>query len=528
MNKLVSFLAFLVFFSSCVSIKKYNVDIKATHPVKDLREDVEIAYGKLKKLHPKLYQFIAKEKLDFKFDSLKKTINKPLTSHEFFKKIAPVISEVRQGHISVFNPSKKYTKKEYRILRKKKFEFYELDFERVKDGFLVKRNGGLDSTLVGAEVLKINGEPIQKLVSDYQKLFSSDGYNHTFKERFVALRFSSFYFKDKGYLDSLSITFDQQDSVFTRMFHRIPKDSILKKFKKTDSLIDGENVKLTREQKKAKRKELKFKRKYNLNHGYIYSKKTYTRNFNYIGKDSSIAFIKIRNFNNGPYKKFYKETFENIKNSKIQNLVLDLRDNTGGRLDEIVSLYSYLTTDTNRFVEKAETKTRTPFNKAFMSKGKPLFVNIMAVLASPISIPVEWLKSNKKNGVINYKVSGSKKKRKINPLHYTGKIYVLINGNSFSASSILSTNLKATERAFFVGEETGGHYNGTVAGVQKYIVLPTSKVSFDFGLMQIETPYQKSKNGYGVLPDIEIIPTKKDRENNVDPELKWVLDHVEK
>jgi C-terminal processing protease CtpA/Prc len=526
MNKLVSFLMFLLLFNSCVGVKKYNSDIKAIHSVSDLKKDVDIAYGKLKKLHPKLYQFISKEDLDFKFDSLKKSIKTPLTSHEFFKKIAPVISEVRQGHISVFNPSKKYTKREYKTLRKKKFEFYELDFENVKDGFLIKRNGGLDSTLVGAEVLKINNEPIDNLITDYQKLFSSDGYNHTFKDRFVALRFSSFYFKDKGYLDSLSITFNQHDSVFTRIFHRIPKDSILKKIKKNDSLKNNVIVKLSREQKKNKRKELKFKRKFNLNHGYIYSKKTYTRNFNFIGEDSSVAYVKISNFNNGPYKKFYKETFEKLKNSKTKNLILDLRNNTGGRLDEIVCLYSYLTEDTTKFVEKAQTKTRIPFNKAFISKGKPLFVNVMAVLASPISIPLEWLKSNKKNGVINYKVSGSKKRRNINPLHYTGNVYVLINGNSFSASSLLSTNLKATGRAFFVGEETGGHYNGTVAGVQKYVVLPSSKVSFDFGLMQIETPYQKAENGHGVFPDVEIIPTKKDRENNVDPELKWVLDHI--
>ncbi|MBU2995177.1 S41 family peptidase [Cellulophaga baltica] len=525
MNRFFCFFMLTVFFSSCVSVKKYNEDIAATHSVSDLRNDIDIAYTKLKKLHPKLYQFINKEKLNFKFDSLKQTINAPLTSREFYKKIAPVISEVRQGHISVFNPSKKYTKKEYKALREKKFEFYEFDFENVGDAFLVKQNRGLDSTLVGAQILKINNEPITNLIADYQNFFSSDGYNQSFKDRFVALRFSSFYFKDKGYLDSLSITFKQHDSVFSRMFRRIPKDSVLSKI---DSLKNEEIVKLSRDQKRAKKHASKYKRKYNLKHGYIPLKKTYTRNFRFIGIDSSVAYIKISNFNNGPYEKFYKETFQKIKASNTQNLILDLRDNTGGRLDEIVSLYRYLTTDTNKFVEKAQTKTRIPFNKSFISKGKPAFMNFMAVLASPISIPIEWLKTSKKDGVIYYKVSGTKKAKKVNPLHYSGAIYVLINGNSFSASAILATNLKATERAFFVGEETGGHYNGTVAGVQKYILLPESKVSFHFGLMQIETPYQKPENGYGVFPDVQIIPTKKDREQGVDPELKWVLDHIEK
>jgi C-terminal processing protease CtpA/Prc len=41
------------------------------------------------------------------------------------------------------------------------------------------------------------------------------------------------------------------------------------------------------------------------------------------------------------------------------------------------------------------------------------------------------------------------------------KIYVMINGGSFSASSLISSNLK-TPKVTFVGEETGGAFNGTV------------------------------------------------------------------
>jgi C-terminal processing protease CtpA/Prc len=38
----------------------------------------------------------------------------------------------------------------------------------------------------------------------------------------------------------------------------------------------------------------------------------------------------------------------------------------------------------------------------------------------------------------------------------------MINGGSFSASSLISSNLKL-QRVTFVGEETGGAFNGTVA-----------------------------------------------------------------
>jgi C-terminal processing protease CtpA/Prc len=340
-------------------------------------------------------------------------------------------------------------------------------------------------------------------------------------------------------LDSLPITLSQNDSIFTKTFRRIPKDSIKNILKLRDSLkhkyiikIDKKVVKLTREEKKAKREKLKATFKNNRKFGYIRSKKlsksdkTFTRNFNFIGKDSTVAYLKIRGFSNGKYKEFYNEVFEKIDSAKTQNLVIDLRDNTGGRLDEIGNLYAYLATNTYQFIEKGQTVTRFPFLKGSVSSKNSVLLNTFGVLMAPFAAPIELLKGSKKDGIRYYKFSTSKKNKRPNRVFYKGKIYVLINGNSFSASSILSTNLNATKRATFVGEETGGHYNGTVAGISKFISLPHSKVVMSFGLIQIQAPHQTEINGYGIKPDVEIIPTKKDRANGIDPELNWILQDI--
>lgn len=526
MNKIFIVIVLLIMVVSCTSIKKYNTEIVSLHSPEELRADIDKAYDKLVKLHPRLYQFISKKKLDYKFDSLKLTIVKPISSLEFYKKIAPVVSEVRQGHISVSPPSKRYTKKERKELQKKSFEFYELDFENVSDAFFVKANYGIDSTLVGAQVMAVNGDSIENVFAEYSKLYASDGYNSSFKDRFWALRFSSFYYKNNGYVDSLPITFKRNDSLFTRVLKRVYKDSIAKGFLKKDSLPDKQLVKLSVDEKREKRKKAKALKKYNNRHGYIKSKKIYTRNFNFIGKDSAVAYLKIRNFNNGGYTDFYKNAFQKINATKTKSLVIDLRDNTGGRISEILELYSYLKDEPFQFVKKGEVKTSTPFLKAFISKRNSLASNIIGILSSPIAVPVELLRVSKKNGVKYYKVSGSKKNNKPNKNNYKGKIYVLINGNSFSASSILATNLKTKSDVIFVGEETGGHYNGTVAGVQKYIVLKNSKVSLDFGMVHIQSPHENEKKGYGIAPDVQIIPTMADRLQNKDPELDWILNDI--
>ncbi|SMC33747.1 S41 family peptidase [Cellulophaga tyrosinoxydans] len=527
MNKFLV-LVWAILLSSCVSVKKHNAEIAKLHQVSELQKDVDVAYHKLRKLHPKLYQFISEEALDFKFDSLKKSIKEPMTSADFYLKLAPVVAEVRQGHISIGAPSKRFTKKERKSNAKKQFDIAKLKFEKVADAVIIKESFGKDSTLVGSEVLLVDNDSITEITEKYKKLFSSDGYNKTFQDKFIALNLLAFYSKHSGYLDSISLTLKKQDSVFTRKFLRVPKDSVNKKTTEVDSLKNTTIAQLTKAEKQLARKKAKLNKKNNRKYGFISGTTQYTRNFKFVGADSLVAYMKIRGFGNGNYKKFYKEVFAKIDSSKSENLIIDLRDNLGGRLDEIAYLYTYLVSEEHQFIEKAQTSTRLPFLKSTISSRNPFMYNFLGVLASPIIVPVELLFGSKKNGVVYYKLPSSKRHRKPNPLNFKGDIYVLINGNSFSASSIISTNLKASKRAVFVGEETGGHYNGTVAGRYKYLRLPNTKVALNFGLMQIQAPYQTAENGYGIKPDKEIIPTKVDRLKGIDPELEWVLAQLKK
>ena len=258
------------------------------------------------------------------------------------------------------------------------------------------------------------------------------------------------------------------------------------------------------------------------------SRDYYLRNFEFIGKDSSVAYLKIRGFGHGNQKRFYKEVFAKIDSAKSGNLILDLRDNGGGNLDEIENLYSYLSLKPFKFINEAETKTNIPATKAmFSNKGIGFFGGALRILAAPGVLVYDLLHVKKENGQRYYRLSKSKPK-KPRENNFKGKIYVLINGYSFSASSTLAANLHANDLAIFVGEETGGSYNGTVAGQSKYLTLPNSKVRMKFGLMQIETPHKSEPNGYGIKPDIEIIPTPEDRLEKRDSELEWVLEDIYK
>ncbi len=524
LKKSLLFLVSVLLFVSCASVQKYNQQITAMHSVESLHEDVDMAYKKLQKSHPRLYLYTSKSTLDAKFDSLKSAITAPMNSHDFYKKISETVAYVRQGHAGVVAPLKKISKKERKQLNKKKFELNNLNFEYLDNAIWVKSTVDKDSTLIGSEVLQVNNESVSSLLKKYTKRFSSDGYNTTFYNSKVGMNLSTYYFYDKGFKDSIQMTFKKNDSVFNKMFRRIPKDSMAVKIKK-DS-VKATPKKLSKTERKLAKQKRKQKLKDNYKYGYVASKKHYIRNFKFMDNDS-VAYMKIRGFTKGEYEDFYKEVFTKIDSVKPKALIIDLRDNLGGRLKEIHELYSYLTDKEFKFVEEGETNARFPTLKAVLSTRPSSFGGAISKgIATPILFFRDLFKVRKKDGKKYYKFK-SAKLQKPNPLNYKGPVYVLINGNSFSSASVLSVNLQASNRATLVGEETGGAYNSTVAGFTNVVTLPNSKVQLYFGLLVLETPYKRALKGYGVQPDVTIIPTHDDRIHKRDPELDWVLKNIQ-
>ena len=532
MKKNIFLLIVSIIITSCGSIDNYNQVVTQLHPVEDLHDDADAIYKQLKRNHPHLYQFTTKETLDFKFDSLKSAIKTPMDSRSFYKQLSQVTKYVGQGHMSIAPPNIAFNKKERKENYKKRFDINYLEFEYLDNKLFITNAYDKDSLLINAEVLKIENETPQDLIKEYKRTITSDGYNTTFHNRVLGNRFLRYYTRDKGRLDSISLTLKNADSTFIKKYKRVLGKDISKDTLTTDSITTKPTIKLTKAEKKAKKKEAKALAKYNSKYGripvrHLKDVDIYTRDLNFVGKDSTVALMKIRGFTNGNYKAFYKEVFTTLDSLKTKNLVIDLRNNFGGRLAEIDYLYSYLTDQNYALINKSESKTRTPLLKSLLSNSNSVGSRIFASILSPVIAPIELLRSSKKEGKLYYKLSSAKEKEP-KPLNFKGKIYVLINGNSFSASSVLSTQLDGTNRATFVGEETGGAYNGTVAGLMKRYTLPNTKIKATIGLLHIDSKHKTAIDGYGVKPDIEILPTYQDRLNNIDPELEWVLNDIEK
>ena len=509
---------------SCSSVKKDNARLNVLHSQKQLQKDVDFAYKKLKRLHPDLYWYISKEKLDYKFDSLKTTINQPMTSMAFYKKLAPVVNEVRQGHMMVLPNTFQLTKEERKALIKRGVSpFLQIDLEMIDDKLYVIKNKSGDSLIqIGSEVVSINHKNTSDLLRNYEPLFTSDGFNTTYKKHRLAKGIGSFYSNENGIQDSVAYAFKWKDSIRKVWIKRKPAE---KQTAATDSVANQKKArkKMTR----AMKDSLIAANRHKSIYGYNPETKMYNRNLTFMESDSSVAVMRINSFSLGRYASFYEKSFEEIKNNNTKTLILDLRNNPGGRLKEIAELHSYLTDSTVVFADKSEVASKTSMLATEYFKGGGIVIKILKGIGYPIYLSYTLIKVKKnQEGKFLYATSESKPiPPKTNA--FPGKVYVLINGGSFSASCILSSNLKGTKRAVFVGEETGGTYNGTVAGRMPLLKLPNSKLTIRYGLMKIAPFHKTDIEGRGIFPDVAIVPTLEDRINGIDPEMDWILEDIQ-
>ena len=179
--------------------------------------------------------------------------------------------------------------------------------------------------------------------------------------------------------------------------------------------------------------------------------------------------------------KFYEKIFTQIKEAEIEHVLIDVRGNTGGR---------------NEFADEI-----IPF---IMKKDvKGLF-----------KTTISW-KGNTKN----YKMPKRNK-----TLAFNGKVYLLIDGLSFSAGASIARYIHDLGEAYVIGSESGSRFEGYAAGSAQRINLPNSNIQVDIPRYLISHPiptFQKDANR-GLVPDEELSPSIEDRIRKSDP----VMDHV--
>jgi hypothetical protein len=490
--------------SSCISVEKFNANVDVLRDESGLKSDVDYTNGKLRRFHPDLYRYVSRDHFEFKLDSLKASLQDSMTSNDFFLKLSPELASIGQGHMKLFPLMDKRTVKEKRSNHKyDPLPLSQFDYEIFDNKLFIIKNNSKDSSIhVGSEVLSINNQKPQDLISIYRPSISSDGYNQTYFNNTLSHDFPSFYYCENGYPDSVYLLLNFTDTL----------QGVL--LKQGNTATKGKSVYQRDEEKRIPKK---------IREPLI--------KLSYLDPEGSIALLKIREFLNGNFHSFYRKCFRQLEEFNTKYLILDLRDNPGGNVMEANELYSYLADSNYYFIDKPIVTSRTSVLHTPYFSVVPFYGKVILAAFLPfrvMALGADFFRVRKADDGKYYYSSNSAKLRYVKENHFEGKVYVIINGGSFSASCLLSSNLKAGNQALFVGEETGGAANGFVSGKISVCRLPESRLHLVFGLMYIQPFYKTGMEGRGIMPDIEIKPTLEDRIRNIDPELKWIVEDIQR
>jgi C-terminal processing protease CtpA/Prc len=208
---------------------------------------------------------------------------------------------------------------------------------------------------------------------------------------------------------------------------------------------------------------------------------------------TNTAVITLNSFTTGKLRKFFRQTFRYIKKTGVNNVVLDIRSNGGGKINLSTLLTKYVTRIPFKVADSsfAIAKTLHPYSKYI----KERFVTNMGMF---------FLTKKRKDGLYHFGMWERKLYHPKNNNHFGGDLYVLINGQTFSASALFCNAIKGQQGITIVGEEAGGGWYGNSGIMIPDITLPNTHVRVRLPLFRLVQYKHVSKDGHGVMPDVYI------------------------
>ncbi|GAB4024031.1 S41 family peptidase [Spirosoma koreense] len=426
----------------------------------------------LTEVHPEMYRYTPKPTFDSLFAATAAQLNRPMTQQELYRTMMPLLVALRDGHIKwiVSGKDEHYPFSSDRLFPLKLYFLGEKAW--------VVGNYGTGAVPDGAEVTAIDGNPMAGIVQNLlPNMTFADGNRVGGKLEDMNRYFSGYYATFIGAPDAFVVTYRVGNEEKSATLAPV-----------TESMIKA----YTESHKPAPQKP-----------------------FRLALVDDRTAVMTITEFfkkaEKLSFKQFLHDSFREIKAKNIQHLVLDLRDNEGGEEALGVLLYSYLTEKPFRYYDHISVRQK---------KG----VSFPA-WTSALYRKAKWLAVKKRGD--SYVFAWHRGLRTTKPRRdaYRGKLYVLLNGNSFSVTTEFAARAHADGRATYIGQESGGGYKVNSSGIFTITQLPHSKIDLGIGMfgfnMANVSAYPHADRG--IIPDHIVEPTAEDVLAHRDRVLEYTL-----
>lgn len=214
--------------------------------------------------------------------------------------------------------------------------------------------------------------------------------------------------------------------------------------------------------------------------------------------DSNVAILRIGTFAADElgaagidYAAFLDTAFTRLAGSRVSDVVIDLRGNDGGRdtygslllrhlVDHPFAYYRKLEARIDRISFWSHTQLDSTFNTRFG-------IGLVRTPSGTYELPVG-------------RHQNLSLQRPVPPL-FTGRVWILTDNGTFSTAAEFCAVTESLGRATFVGEETGGSYEGNSSGTFAILTLPHTGVRILVPLVRYELAVKPARErGRGVIP----------------------------
>ncbi len=438
----------------------------------NLMHDVIIAH------HPDPFKYTNAEALALTRNRLLEKIADSISESDMHILVRLYLKEIRCGH-TVARPSAQWYADQIKNARFLPFRVLLHD-DRIYVDTLV---GAAVPVNRGSEITSINGFPSGKILSEMKSIQPQDGEAHAFVTHQIEKIFSTYFLFLHGWENEYHIVFKTDNG--PEIVHNLP--GLKAGSFKSNPAMRGSSL-----PEKADTLATMA--------GAVFSSLT---------GHSDLFYLDIETFSNSGYKKFYKRIFEMLEDKKEANLIIDIRNNGGGYFPNTNNLLRYISDSTIHFTfQRPRTKPEKNPNIK-MGVYSRMTKSVFSLIKDPL----------KADSLRTYLLVYKPKRKK----HFSGPIYLLTNGGSFSMSGDLAAILKYQKRAVLVGDETGGGASGSNGILFNQMILPHSGIRITLTYFHLQ---HELKETGGVMPDHLISYSLDERLQGPDKEFQKVLDLI--
>jgi len=415
-------------------------------------QDIDSLHKYIEEIHPNAYAYVSKDEIDNIYTNIKKQINDSLSIYQFYNLLTYIAASYKDGHTSVIIPRVWY-EENHKIIP------FTID---IKDDKLFVNKSYLPVKIPqDIEIIEINDISAKNIIDTMINTQSGEAIN--FRIEKVKYFFPFLLYSIHN--------FDNNYKIKCRINNEI---KILKikgiSYKQYSTLREDNN-----------------KNNYNYSARFLLNK--------------SVCVIDFRSFTNlSEFKVFLDSTFFKIKKQNIKNLIIDLRNNTGGNSvlgDELFQyIYNAPFSQYDKTILKVSKQLKLLWKYNYLPNGvyDSLTVAKLLTLKNGVIVRTDTIfEENEGNNLIPIRKE---------PNRFTGNTYLLISHFTFSSAADFAWCFKHYNMGKIIGEETGGW--GLCYGDNVYTELPNSNIAINVSCKLFYNIGANKESTHGVYPDYPV------------------------